>query len=84
MAKAKKINQNTKEQYPLIFNRNNYLWMLIGLVLILLGLGLMSGGAMPSSDTWDESVIYSTRRTLLAPFIILVGFALEVYAIFKR
>ncbi len=84
MAKAKKANQKTKDLQPLIFNKNNYLWMIIGLVLVLIGLGLMTGGAMSSDEVWDESVIYSTRRTLIAPMVILLGFGIEVYAIFKR
>ena len=55
-----------------------------GVLLIALGLILMSGGAMPSPDVWDESIIYSTRRTILAPIVMLAGLGLEIYAIFKR
>lgn len=72
----------TKE--PLIFGKQNYIWMGIGFGLIALGMLLMSGGAMPSPDVWDESIIYSFRRTVLAPFLMLVGLVIEVYAIFKK
>ncbi len=65
------------------FRKDNYIWMLIGFGVIVLGLLLMSGGAMPSPDVWDESIIYSFRRITLAPFIIITGLVLEVYAIFK-
>ena len=70
--------------YPVIFKKNNYLLMIGGIVLMALGFLLMSGGSMPSPDVWDESLIYSPRRTLLAPFIILAGLALEIVAIFKK
>lgn len=70
--------------HPLIFDKSNYVLMLAGIGLIALGLVLMAGGAMPSPDVWDESIIYSTRRTVLAPFIIIVGLVLEIYAIFKK
>lgn len=69
--------------FPLLFNRSNYIYMLIGVGLIALGLLLMMGGSMPSPDVWDENVIYSFRRTVLAPVVILAGLAMEVYAIFK-
>lgn len=68
----------------LIFGKTNYIWMLAGIGLIALGLILMSGGAMPNPDVWDESIIYSSRRTLLAPLIIILGLVVEIYAIFKN
>ena len=71
-------------EQPLSFGRQNYIWMGIGAVCILLGLLLMTGGAMPNSDVWDDSIIYSTRRTALAPIVILIGLCIEIYAIFKK
>lgn len=67
----------------LSFGKKNYTLMLIGVGLIALGFLLMSGGHMPSPDVWDESLIYSTRRTLIAPIVILAGLVVEIYAIFK-
>ena len=69
---------------PLIFGWANYRIMLLGILIITLGMLLMMGGSMPTPDVWDESLIYSFRRTVLAPFLIVVGFCVEVYAIFKK
>jgi hypothetical protein len=44
----------------------------------------MSGGAMPSPDVWDESIIYSPMRIVVAPILILIGLGVEVYAIFVK
>lgn len=66
-----------------IFNKENYKWMGIGVGLILLGLVMMIGGNMPDADTWDPNIIYSYRITVLAPFLILAGLGVEIYAIFK-
>lgn len=74
----------SKSNQPLIFDKTNYMLMLAGIALVALGLLLMRGGAMPSPDVWDENIIYSTRRTVLAPLVILIGLGVEIYAIFKR
>lgn len=71
-------------QRALTFSRETYIWMGIGFALVLVGMVLMSGGHMPSADVWDEDIIYSFRRTVLAPIVILAGLAVEVYAIFKK
>lgn len=67
----------------LSFGKQNYTIMLVGIGLIIIGFLLMSGGHMPSPDVWDEGLIYSTRRTLIAPIVILAGLIVEIYAIFK-
>lgn len=70
--------------FPLLFNKQNYMYIAIGCGLITLGLILMLGGSMKDPNVWDESVIYSARRTVLAPFVILAGLAMQVFAIFKK
>ena len=71
-------------QEALVFGKETYIWMGIGIGLITLGLILMTGGSMPSPEVWDDNIIYSFRRTTLAPILILAGLAVEVYAIFKK
>jgi len=73
-----------KKTRELIFKKENYILMGAGAGLIFLGMLLMAGGSMPSPDVWDDSLIYSFRRTVLAPFVILAGLVVEIYAIFKR
>ena len=58
--------------------------MLGGIGLIMLGLLLMSGGGMPSPDVWDESIIYSARRTIIAPMVIILGIVANIVAIFYK
>lgn len=68
----------------LLFGKQFYMWMLLGLSLIVIGMLLMSGGHMPSNDVWDESIIYGARRTIIAPIFMIAGLIVEVYAIFKK
>jgi hypothetical protein len=72
------------QSFPLLFSNQNYLYIGIGCGLIALGLILMLGGDMKDPNVWDESVIYSARRTVLAPIVILAGLAMQVYAIFRK
>ena len=71
-------------QMPLIFNKQNYILMGVGALLIALGFLLMTGGGSGSPDVFDAERLYSFRRITLAPFIIIVGLVVEVYAIFKK
>ncbi len=73
-----------REPRELIFKKQNYMLMGAGAGLIFLGMLLMLGGSMPSADVWDDSIIYSFRRTVLAPVVILAGLVVEIFAIFKR
>lgn len=69
-----------KHHSTLIFGRKNYIFMLIGLAIIALGFILMSGGGSDDPNVFDAS-IFSFRRIHLAPTLVLLGFAIEVYAI---
>ena len=80
---SRKKQGKKRVQQPMLFKRENFKWMLIGVGLIAVGMLLMIGGSMPSPDVWDESLIYSHRRITLAPLFILAGLAVEIYAIFK-
>lgn len=52
----------------------------IGLAVIALGFILMSGGGSDNPEVFNPE-IYSFRRIRLAPAVVLLGFAIEVYAI---
>lgn len=83
-ARGARADRGTAAKAELLFGRQNYMMMLLGFVVIMIGMFLMMGGSMPDNNTWDESLIYSTRRTLIAPFFILVGLIIEFFAIFRN
>ena len=65
-----------------LFDKGNFRWMLIGVVVMALGFILMAGGKSPDPNVFDKSKVYSTTRITIAPIVILIGLAIEVYAIF--
>jgi len=69
---------------PFIFDRTNYLIMIAGVVVILVGFMLMSGGATVDPNVFPTEELYSFRRITLAPIVVMIGFGIEIYAILKR
>ena len=66
------------------FGKSNYTWMLVGAALILVGMLLMAGGKSPDPNVFNADEVYSFRRITLAPILIIAGFCVEVFAIFKK
>lgn len=73
----------THVEYTLLFDKENYMWMIGGVALIVLGMFLMAGGKSANPHEFHYDEIYSFRRITLAPIIMLIGFGIEAYAIMK-
>lgn len=68
----------------MIFGRQNYIYFGIGLGLVILGLAVMAGGAMPDPAKWEPERIYSFRRITFAPMLMMAGFIVVILGIFKK
>lgn len=73
-------NENKPE---FLFDKINYKFLLIGLGVIALGFILMSGGGSDDPNVFNEE-IFNFRRIRLAPTVVLVGFGVVIYSIFKK
>jgi hypothetical protein len=67
-----------------LFGKENYRWMLIGIVLVALGLILMGGGKSKDPNVFNPKEVYSFTRITVAPILILAGFVVEIFAIFRK
>lgn len=76
--------KRTFTHMPSLFTKENYKWMIIGGVIIILGMLLMSGGKNQNPDVFDYKVVYSTIRVTIAPILIIVGLLVELYAILLK
>jgi hypothetical protein len=63
-----------KNTLPTLFTKSNYTWMLIGGLVIAVGFYLLSGGKSTDPAVFDT----------IAPIVIILGFVIEIYAIFKK
>ena len=73
-----KRKQEARSEF--LFGKKNYKFMLIGLGCIALGFILMAGGGSDDPNVFNPE-IFSWRRIRLAPTLVIIGFAIEVYAI---
>lgn len=79
----KEVAHPSPEQHVL-FSKENYKWMLIGLVVLTIGFFLMAGGKSPDPNVFNDNQIYSWRRITLAPILIVGGLVIEIFAIIKK
>lgn len=76
-----KANENKN---GFLFDGVNYKILLVGLVVISLGFILMSGGGSEDPIVFKEAELFSFRRIRLAPTMVLIGFGITIYSIFKN
>ena len=69
------------EQMPLTLR--NYTLIIAGLVIIIIGMVLMTGGGSDNPEVFNYDM-FSWRRITLAPILIVGGFAFEIYALLKK
>ena len=67
-----------------LFGKENYKWMVIGLVIMIIGILLMIGGKSKDPNTFNPETVYSVQRITIAPILILLGLGLEIFAIFRK
>jgi hypothetical protein len=71
------------KQADFVFGRLNYILMLSGLLFIIIGFILMSGGGSEDPKVFNPALFDSQRLTFSTLFILL-GFVVEIFAILKK
>jgi len=66
--------------FMLPYTRTNYLLMIAGVMLVIIGFALMAGGKQQGAE-FKPDEIYSARRIVLAPIVVVLGFVVEVFAV---
>lgn len=63
-----------------LFSRVNYILLFVGLALIALGYILMIGGGSEDPAVFNKE-IFNKQRIGVAPVLLVLGFAVEIFAI---
>lgn len=72
---AKPVTRSSEGgQIHFIFDKGNYRLLIISIAIVVFGFILMAG----------KTDIYSTTKIVIAPLVVLAGFALGFFAIFKK
>jgi len=71
---------NMKTEKEFLFGKRAYRIMGIGIILMILGFVLMTGGGSDDPNVFNPE-IYSPLRIRVAPTLVLSGFAVLVVAI---
>jgi len=73
-------DQQATNSSTLTFTRINYILLIVGLVFLLAGYLLMTGGGSDDPAVFSEK-IFDRQRLTLAPILLIIGFAIEAAAI---
>jgi NADH:ubiquinone oxidoreductase subunit H len=66
----------------LAFDRINYILLVVGMMIVVIGFILMSG-AGSTEDAYNPD-IFSARRIKVAPVVCLIGFVSMIYAVMRK
>jgi hypothetical protein len=74
--------KNNMEKKDLAFGRMNFILLAVGVLIVVIGFILMSGGS--STEEAYNPDIFSARRIKVAPLVCLLGFVSMVYAVVHK
>ncbi len=89
MALKPEIKKDTKAAADLrpklhfAFTKKNYTLLIAGIVLLIIGYITLSGGGTKDPNQFSEA-LFDTRRMVVAPIILMLGYAVVAYAILLK
>jgi len=75
------MEQKQDSDFPI--SKDGFKWIIVGVLLVVIGFILMSGGGSDDPNVFNEE-IFSFRRITLAPIVVLAGFAIVGIGIMRR
>jgi hypothetical protein len=72
------------ENNKFVFGKSNYIFIIGGFLLTLIGFLLMMGGGSEDPNVFNEKELFSFRRITLAPFLVITGYGIVIYGIMKK
>jgi len=76
------VSQNTADS--ILFTKENFKWMVIGLIVMAIGFFLMAGGKSADPNVFNDNEIYSFLIITLASILIVTRLVIEILTILKK
>lgn len=83
ITKKKETTEITDNPNVMPFSKQNYIIVLVGIALLVLGFILMLGGGSNDPNVFNEKM-FDFQHITLSTILILAGFVVEIVAIFWR
>jgi Na+/H+ antiporter NhaC len=74
--------ENNQSSFPL--EKQNYLIIIAGVVITLLGFVFMAGGGSDDPNVFNEEELFSPVRIRFAPFMVILGYIIVLVGIMKK
>ena len=79
------VEKQTSEKGTIsLFGKENKLWMLAGIAIMIIGFLLMAGGRSEDPNVFNANEVYSTTRITIAPILLLAGLVILIFSIFRE
>ena len=72
--------EEVNNKFDFVFGKKNYILMLAGVVVMAVGYLCLIGGGSEDPNVFNDA-IFSARRMIVAPILIIAGLVIEVFAI---
>lgn len=82
-AKKSLPEEEKRNNFAFVFGTVNYILMGIGLVLLAIGYILLAGGGSNDPNVFNDAM-FDTRRLVVSPIVITLGFVFEIVAIMYK
>ncbi len=74
------MNENKK----FVFGKDNYIFIISGVIVTLIGFILMIGGGSDDPNVFNEEELFSKTRITIAPLMVIAGYGIVIYGIMKK
>lgn len=74
----------TEEENKAALGKLNYILMVVGVLIVVVGFVLMSGGGSADPTEFNEEELFHPTRITVAPITVIVGYVVVIFAIMKR